>query len=85
VGRRRLSALTGEVCPQTGKDFWLRSADDAHIAWSVHWYDAACRLFAREQLTRKPKGGHGIILMQIEHEYDAEPIKKPRQITEEFP
>jgi hypothetical protein len=56
--------------PRTGRDFWLRSADDAHIAWSVHWYDAVCRLFAREQITRKPKGGRGIILVQIENEYD---------------
>ncbi|MEO7097841.1 MAG: beta-galactosidase, partial [Luteolibacter sp.] len=56
--------------PWTGKDFWLRSADDAHIAWSVHWYEAVCRVFAREQITRKPKGAKGIILVQIENEYD---------------
>ncbi len=56
--------------PWTGKEFWLRSADDAHIAWSVHWYDAVCKLFAREQITRKPKCGRGIILVQIENEYD---------------
>ncbi len=56
--------------PWTGKEFWLRSADDAHIAWSVHWYEAVCRVFAREQITRKPKGSKGIILVQIENEYD---------------
>lgn len=56
--------------PWTGKEFWLRSADDAHIAWSVHWYEAVCRVFAREQITRKPKGAKGIILVQIENEYD---------------
>ena len=56
--------------PGTG-GFWLRGADDAHIAWSVHWYQAVCKLFAREQLTRKPVGGRGIILVQIENEYDA--------------
>ena len=56
--------------PWTGKEFWLRSADDAHIAWSVHWYDAVCKVFAREQITRKPKGAKGIILVQIENEYD---------------
>jgi hypothetical protein len=58
--------------PRTGKEFWLRSADDAHIAWSLHWYDAVCKLFAREQITRKPKGAKGIILVQIENEYDYE-------------
>ena len=56
--------------PWTGKEFWLRSADDAHVAWSVHWYDAVCRVFAREQITRKPKGAKGVILVQIENEYD---------------
>ena len=56
--------------PWTGKDFWLRSGDDAHIAWSVHWYEAVCRVFAREQITRKPKGAKGVILVQIENEYD---------------
>ncbi|HEY8961355.1 MAG TPA: beta-galactosidase [Luteolibacter sp.] len=56
--------------PWTGKEFWLRSADDAHLAWSVHWYEAVCKVFAREQITRKPKGAKGIILVQIENEYD---------------
>jgi hypothetical protein len=56
--------------PWTGKEFWLRSGDDAHIAWSVHWYEAVCKVFAREQITRKPKGAKGIILVQIENEYD---------------
>jgi hypothetical protein len=56
--------------PWSGKEFWLRSADDAHIAWSAHWYEAVCKVFAREQITRKPKGAKGIILVQIENEYD---------------
>jgi len=56
--------------PWTGKEFWLRSGDDAHIAWSVHWYEAVSKVFAREQITRKPKGAKGIILVQIENEYD---------------
>jgi hypothetical protein len=60
-----------KFAPTTGDHFWLRSADDSDIAWSVHWYDAVCKVFANEQITRKPKGGKGIILMQIENEYDA--------------
>ena len=60
-----------KFAPGTGTNFWLRSPEDSDIAWSVHWYDAVCKLFAREQITRKPKGGKGIILMQIENEYDA--------------
>ena len=60
-----------KFAPATGTNFWLRSADDSDIAWSVHWYDAVCKVIAEEQITRKPKGGKGIILMQIENEYDA--------------
>ena len=59
-----------KFAPGTGDQFWLRSADDSQIAWSVHWYDAVCKLIAREQLTVKPAGGKGIILVQIENEYD---------------
>ena len=51
-------------------DMWLRSDDPTYLAWSKHWYDAVCPILAAEQLTRKPKGAHGIILFQIENEYD---------------
>jgi len=51
-------------------DLWLRSDDPDYLAWSKHWYDAVCPVIAREQLTRKPRGGHGVILFQIENEYD---------------
>ncbi len=60
-----------KFAPATGTNFWLRSADDSDIAWSVHWYDAVCKVIAQEQITRKPRVGKGIILMQIENEYDA--------------
>jgi hypothetical protein len=59
-----------KFAPDLGKDFWLRGAHDDHIAWSLHWYNAICPLIAREQITRKPKGSKGIILVQIENEYD---------------
>lgn len=51
--------------------FWLRSADPEHIKWCLHWFDAVSRAVAPEQLTRKKKGKKGIILFQIENEYDA--------------
>ncbi|HEU5070961.1 MAG TPA: beta-galactosidase [Verrucomicrobiae bacterium] len=60
-----------KFAPTAGDHFWLRSPEDSDITWSVHWYDAVCKLIAREQITRKPKGGKGIVLMQIENEYDA--------------
>lgn len=49
---------------------WLRSADQAHIDWSLHWYRGVCPLFARHQLSRKKPGAKGIILVQIENEYN---------------
>lgn len=52
-------------------DFWLRSADPEHIKWSLHWFDAVCKHLADEQITRKPEGSKGIIMIQIENEYDA--------------
>lgn len=60
--------------PGTG-GLWLRGADPEHIKWSVHWNDAVCKFFADEQLTRKAKGKKGIILVQIENEYDAHGCK----------
>lgn len=53
-------------------NFWLRSADPEHIKWCIHWFDAVCKFLAKEQLTRKPKGSKGIIMLQIENEYDAD-------------
>lgn len=57
--------------PQDYQGLWLRSADPTHVRWCVHWFDAVCRALANEQLTRKPKGKKGIILIQIENEYNA--------------
>ena len=56
--------------PGTG-GLWLRGADPEHVKWCRHWYDAVCKVFAREQISRKPKGSKGIIMVQIENEYDA--------------
>lgn len=57
--------------PQDYKGLWLRSADPAHVRWCVHWFDAVCKALSSEQLTRKPKGKKGIIMIQIENEYNA--------------
>ena len=56
--------------PESVDDFWLRSADERHIRWSQHWFDAVCKAVADEQITRKPVGDKGIILIQIENEYN---------------
>ena len=52
------------------EEFWLRSADPEHVKWSQHWYKAVCEAVKNEQITRKAKGEKGIILFQIENEYN---------------
>ena len=56
--------------PDDVKEFWLRSADNRYLDWCDHWYKAVCAFIAKEQITAKPKGQKGVILMQIENEYD---------------
>lgn len=56
--------------PEHINDFWLRSADYQHVRWCKHWFDAVCKALADEQITRKAKGKKGIILVQIENEYN---------------
>lgn len=51
---------------------WLRSDNPAFLAWSKHWYDAVCPVIAKHQISRKGKGKPGVILMQLENEYDFE-------------
>ena len=52
------------------KKMWFRSDDPEFIAWSKHWFDAVCPLLAKHQITRKNPGEKGIILFQLENEYD---------------
>jgi hypothetical protein len=49
---------------------WLRSDDPVFLAWSVHWLKAVCPVVAAEQISRKAPGHGGVILFQIENEYD---------------
>jgi Glycosyl hydrolases family 35/Beta-galactosidase jelly roll domain len=52
---------------------WLRSDDPVYLSWSKHWYDAVCPVIARHQITRKAPGQPGVILVQVENEYDFGP------------
>ncbi|MGH8022847.1 MAG: beta-galactosidase [Limisphaerales bacterium] len=49
---------------------WLRSDDPVFLKWSRHWYDAVCPVIAKHQITRQPPGSAGVILVQLENEYD---------------
>jgi hypothetical protein len=51
---------------------WLRSDNPTFLSWSEHWYAAVCPVIAKHQITQKRKGKPGVILMQIENEYDFE-------------
>jgi hypothetical protein len=49
---------------------WLRGDDPTYLAWCKHWYTAVARAAAPYQITHRPAGKAGIILWQIENEYD---------------
>lgn len=52
-----------------GKE-WLRGDDPTYLAWCRHWYTAVARVAAPFQITHRPAPQSGIILWQIENEYD---------------
>jgi len=49
---------------------WLRTDDPVYLAWCKHWYQAVCPVIARHQITRKAPGQPGVILVQLENEYN---------------
>jgi len=49
---------------------WLRSDDPAYLAWCKHWYAAVAKATVPFQITHMPAGKPGVILWQIENEYD---------------
>lgn len=55
---------------KTLHDVWLQSMDSTFLAWNDHWYRAVCRVVESHQLTRKPKGAYGVVLMQVENEFN---------------
>jgi Glycosyl hydrolases family 35 len=56
----------------------MRSDDPTFLKWSKHWYDAVCPIIAKHQITRKAPGQPGVILVQVENEYDS--AKFPDQV-----
>ena len=49
---------------------WLRSDDPTYLAWCKHWYSAVAKVVLPHQITHRPAGKTGVILWQIENEYD---------------
>jgi hypothetical protein len=62
--------MTEKPAQPLRKEIWLRTDDPVYLDWCRHWYDAVCPVIARHQITRKPPGQPGVILFQIENEYD---------------
>jgi hypothetical protein len=52
-----------------GKE-WLRGDDKTYLAWCKHWFTAVAKVAVPYQITHRPAGKAGIILWQIENEYD---------------
>jgi hypothetical protein len=81
---RRLSGGTVDVQLAAGADaaasarasappsaqLWLRSDDPSFLAWSEHWLKAVCPVIVPELVTHRAPGTGGVILFQIENEYD---------------
>ncbi|WP_316753056.1 beta-galactosidase [Pedobacter gandavensis] len=68
--------------PDNLTDFWLRSNDPEHVKWSLHWFNAVGKFIEKEQITQKRKGKKGVILVQIENEYDADGSKDKTQFLQ---
>ena len=49
---------------------WFRGDEPVFEAWSKHWFDAVAKVVDKHQLTHKPIGAYGVILWQVENEYD---------------
>jgi hypothetical protein len=62
--------LTKQPAQPLREKAWLRSDDPVYLAWCKHWYDAVCPVIAKHQITRKAPGAPGVILVQLENEYD---------------
>lgn len=62
--------LTKKPATPLRSEGWLRSDDPVFLAWSKHWYDAVCPVIAKHQITGKAPGQPGVILVQVENEYD---------------
>ncbi len=67
--------------PQGYKGEWLRSDDPVFMAWSRHWYNAVCPVIAKYQITRKAPGVPGVLIFQVENEYDYASMPVPEKKT----
>lgn len=55
---------------KTKRSLWYRSDDPVFEAWSDRWYKAVAKVVDRHQITKLKPGSKGMILWQVENEYD---------------
>ena len=65
-------------------EFWLRGDDPVYIQWSKHWFDAVDKVLVPYQITNRPRGSKGVIMEQIENEYDAQSAKNKTAALKTF-
>ena len=56
--------------PAAAGEHWLRGDDATYLAWCKHWYTAVAKATIPLQITHMPAGKPGVILWQIENEYN---------------
>ncbi len=56
--------------PANFQGMWYRGDDVTYLAWCKHWFTAVAKVAAPWQITHQPEGKPGIILWQIENEYN---------------
>ena len=66
--------------PAGAKTPWFRRDDPAYLAWCRHWYAAVAKTAVPWQLTHRPVGRPGVILWQIENEYDGAALAAPQKL-----
>ncbi|WP_316799766.1 beta-galactosidase [Pedobacter frigidisoli] len=62
LAQKRPKNLASEV--------WLQGTDSEYIKWNKHWYNAVCKVVKPHQITQKTSGNSGVILFQVENEYN---------------
>ncbi len=56
--------------PANYSGMWLRSDDPEYLKWCKHWFTAVAKVVGPHQITHRPLGKPGVILWQIENEYN---------------
>lgn len=61
---------------------WLRSDEPTYLAWCKHWFTAAAKAAKPFLITNRPTGKTGIILWQIENEYNYSNVPVPAKVKQ---